>query len=162
MIIQVKNKDTLIIDEFHLKCCVGKNGFNLNKREGDLSTPKGLFSLKKLYFRKDRVGVPECRIKKKIITKGMAWCDEPKHKKYNEEILDFTKKNKESFYRKDHAYDYLITISHNEKKKIGYGSAIFIHLTEDYKPTAGCIALKKKDFEILLILINQKTKIKIS
>jgi L,D-peptidoglycan transpeptidase YkuD (ErfK/YbiS/YcfS/YnhG family) len=41
------------------------------------------------------------------------------------------------------------------------GSAIFIHLTNDYQPTAGCIALKKKDFEVLLNLINQKTKIKI-
>jgi len=41
------------------------------------------------------------------------------------------------------------------------GSAIFIHLTNNYKPTAGCIALKKKDFDILLNLINQKTKIKI-
>ena len=41
------------------------------------------------------------------------------------------------------------------------GSAIFIHLTENYKPTAGCIALKKNDFLILLKLINKKTKIKI-
>ena len=41
------------------------------------------------------------------------------------------------------------------------GSAIFIHLTDNYKPTAGCIALKKSDFDILLNLINQKTKIKI-
>ena len=161
MIIQVKNKDTLTIDAFRFKCCVGKNGFNLNKREGDLTTPRGLFELKKLYFRKDRVGVPECKIEKKIITKNMAWCDDPNHKKYNEEIIDFTKKNKESFYRKDHVYDYLITINHNDKKKIGNGSAIFIHLTENYKPTAGCIALKKKDFEVLLKIINNKTKIRI-
>jgi len=41
------------------------------------------------------------------------------------------------------------------------GSAIFLHLTKDYKPTAGCIALKQKDFEILLKLINKKTMIKI-
>ena len=26
------------------------------------------------------------------------------------------------------------------------GSAIFIHLTKNYKPTAGCIALKKMTF----------------
>ena len=36
-----------------------------------------------------------------------------------------------------------------------------MHLTNDYKPTAGCIALKKNDFEIILKLINQKTKIRI-
>ena len=64
-------------------------------------------------------------------------------------------------YRKDNKYNYLITISHNEKKVHYKGSAIFLHLTDNYKPTAGCIALKKKDFEILLKLINQNTIIKI-
>ena len=65
MIIHVPNKNTLIIDDFKFKCCVGKNGLNFNKKEGDCITPKGLFNLKKLYFRKDRVGIPNCKIKKK-------------------------------------------------------------------------------------------------
>ena len=91
----------------------------------------------------------------------MAWCDDSGHKKYNQEILSFNKKNKEQFYRSDHKYDYLITITHNEKKIPFKGSAIFIHLTDDYEPTAGCVALKKKDFEILLKLINKNTMIKI-
>ena len=57
MIIHVKNKNTLIIDDFKLRCCIGKKGLNSNKKEGDFSTPKGLFRLQKLYFRKDRVGI---------------------------------------------------------------------------------------------------------
>jgi len=161
MIIHVKNKTTLIIDDFNLRCCVGKNGLNINKKEGDYSTPKGLFNLKKLYFREDRVGLVNCKIKKTSITKNMAWCDNSNHKKYNEEIHVYNNKYKEYFYRKDHKYDYLITINHNDKKIPFKGSAIFIHLTDNYKPTSGCIALKKKDFEIVLKLINQKTKIKI-
>ena len=161
MIIHVRNKNTLIIDDFKLKCCIGKNGLKSNKKEGDLSTPKGLYSLKKLYFRKDRVGIPMCMIEKKIIKKNMAWCDDPLHKKYNEEIKTCNKELKENLYRIDHRYDYLISISHNEQKVPYRGSAIFIHLTDNYKPTAGCVALKKKDFEILLKLINKKTKIKI-
>ena len=48
-----------------------------------------------------------------------------------------------------------------KKKLQDKGSAVFIHLTDDYKPTAGCIALRKKDFEILLKLIDKKTKVKI-
>ena len=68
---------------------------------------------------------------------------------------------KENLHRKDHKYDYIISISHNEKKVPNKGSAVFIHLTDDYKPTAGCIALRKKDFEILLKLIDKKTKVKI-
>jgi len=161
MIIHVKNKNTFLIDDFKLKCCIGKNGLNSNKKEGDYSTPKGLFNLKKLYFRKDKVGFVSTKIKKKIITKNIAWCDDPYHQKYNEEIQVFNKKNTENFYRADNKYDYLITINHNDKKTPFKGSAIFIHLTNNYKPTAGCIALKKKDFEIMLKLINQKTKIKI-
>tara|TARA_B110000027_G_scaffold50566_1_gene55263 strand:+ start:39 stop:527 length:489 start_codon:yes stop_codon:yes gene_type:complete len=161
MIIQVPNKNTLIIDDFKFRCCVGKKGIKFNKKEGDYSTPKGLFNLRKLYFRKDRIDIPSCNINKRIIKKDMAWCDDPKHKKYNEEIRTRNKKLKENLYRKDHKYDYIISISHNEGKKAGKGSAIFIHLTNNYAPTAGCIALRKKDFEILLKLINKKTKIKI-
>ena len=161
MIIHVPNKNTLIIDEFRLRCCVGKKGLNSNKKEGDYSTPKGLFNLRKLYFRKDQVGIPSCKLNKKKIKKDMAWCDDSKHQKYNEEIQTKNKNLKESLYRKDHKYDYIISISHNEKKIPNKGSAIFIHLTDDYKPTAGCIALRKKDFEILLKLIDKETRIKI-
>ena len=161
MIIHVKNKDTLIIDDFELRCCVGRNGLNSNKKEGDYSTPKGTFNLRKLYFRKERVGIPKCKIGKKIIKRNMAWCDDPSHKNYNEEIKTYSKKLKENLYRKDHKYDYVISISHNEQKKLNKGSAVFIHLTNNYKPTAGCIALKKNDFEVLLKLIDKKTKIKI-
>ena len=161
MIIHVPNKNTLIIKNFELQCCVGKKGLNSNKREGDYSTPKGVFYLKKLYFRKDRVGVPKCKIYKKVIKKDMAWCDDLKHKKYNEEIQTHNKSVKESLYRKDHKYDFIISINHNERKMPGKGSAIFIHLTNNYKPTAGCVALKRKDFEILIKLIDKNTKIKI-
>tara|TARA_B100000795_G_scaffold267000_1_gene251080 strand:- start:3510 stop:3998 length:489 start_codon:yes stop_codon:yes gene_type:complete len=161
MIIHIKNKNTLIIDDFTLKCCIGKKGFNSKKKEGDYSTPQGLFSLKKLYFRKDRVGTPSCKIQKRIIKKNMAWCDDPSNPKYNNEVPKFNERNKENLYRVDFRYDYLITISHNEKKIPFKGSAIFIHLTKDYKPTAGCIALQKKDFQILIKLINRSTKIKI-
>ena len=97
MIIHVKNKSTLIIDDFQFKCCIGKNGLNYNKKEGDYSTPKGLFKLKKLYFRKDRVGQPKCEIERRIIKKNMAWCDDPKHKKYNEEIKTYSKKKRKTF-----------------------------------------------------------------
>ena len=54
MIIKIKNKDTLIIDEFKLKCSIGKNGISKNKFEGDLSSPKGKFGLGKAFGK----GVP--------------------------------------------------------------------------------------------------------
>ena len=58
MLINIKNKDTLTIDEFTLKCCVGKNGFTKNKFEGDNKTPIGTYKLGSVYYRKDRVNQP--------------------------------------------------------------------------------------------------------
>ena len=64
--------------------------------------------------------------------------------------------------RKNHNYNILIPIEYNFKKPIeNKGSAIFLHLTKNYKKTLGCITLKEKDMIILLKLINKKTKIKI-
>ena len=83
-------------------------------------------------------------------------------KKYNKLIKIEKKIKHEKLKRKDYRYDFLIPIKYNFNRPIvGLGSCIFIHLTRDYKPTAGCIALKQKDFEILLKLINKKTMIKI-
>ena len=56
----------------------------------------------------------------------------------------------------------MIPIKYNFKKPIpSLGSCIFIHLTKNYRPTAGCIALKEKDFLIVLKLIKKNSKIKI-
>ena len=68
----------------------------------------------------------------------------------------------EKLHRNDKKYDLLIPIEYNSKKpKKNKGSAIFIHLTKNYKKTRGCVAIKEKDMLILLKLINKKTKIKI-
>ena len=93
----------------------------------------------------------------------MGWCNDLNSpKKYNKLINTKENIRHEKLMRTDHKYDLLIPIKHNFKKPIlGKGSCIFIHLTKDYKPTAGCIALKKKDFLIMLKLFNKKTKIKI-
>ena len=93
----------------------------------------------------------------------MGWSNDLKNKKYYNKLIKTNKKIKhEKLHRNDYKYDYFITINYNTKKTIlGRGSAIFIHLTKNYYPTAGCIAIKKKDFLILLKLVNKKTKIKI-
>jgi L,D-peptidoglycan transpeptidase YkuD (ErfK/YbiS/YcfS/YnhG family) len=162
MLIHLKNKDTLIVDDFELKCCIGKNGIKRNKIEGDKATPKGIFKIKTLYYRNDKVEKPICKLKIKKIKKINGWCNNPNNYLYNKEIR-INKKNKyEKLYRYDNKYDYLIVIEYNTKKIIpNKGSAIFIHLTNNYKRTAGCIALKKKDFIILAKVIDKKTKIKI-
>ena len=93
----------------------------------------------------------------------MGWCDDINYpKKYNRLVINNIKIKHEKLFRKDNKYDLLIPIKYNSRNPIpGLGSCIFIHLTKNYKPTAGCIALKKKDFLIMLKIINKSTKVKI-
>ncbi len=162
MLIKLKNKEYLIVDEFRFKCSIGKNGLKFKKKEGDKYTPKGIFKIGKVYYRPDRVNKPETRLPLKKITKRMAWCDDPYNKKYNKEVLLNKYIKSEKLYRKSSSYDILIVIEYNTKKTRPFrGSAIFIHITKNYKPTLGCIALKKNDLLVLLKIIKPGAKIKI-
>ena len=164
MTIIIKNKETLIFEDFKFKCCIGKKGTTKDKIEGDIKTPKGIFSLGKVYYRKDRVKKIQSKLKSIPITKFMGWCDDLKNKKRYNKLIKVNKKTKhEKLFRKDAKYDLLIPIKYNYKKRIlGKGSCIFLHLTKNYKPTAGCIAINKNDFLIMLKVIGKKTKIKIT
>ena len=163
MTILVKNKHTLQIDEFKFRCCIGKQGSTREKKEGDKKTPIGTFGIENLYFRKDRKKKPSTLLKCIKIKKNMGWCDDVRFpKKYNKLFKIDKKVKHEKLERKDYRYDFLIPIKYNFNNPIiAMGSCIFIHLTKDYKPTAGCVALKEKDFLILLKLIKKNTKIKI-
>ena len=162
MIIKLKNKDKLIVSSFVFKCSIGKNGLKKNKIEGDKSTPLGTFQLGDLYWRPDRVKKPETSLKCIPITKNMKWCNDENSKFYNKEFTKNIDIKHEKLFRKDYKYNYFILIRYNYKKVVkGKGSAIFIHLTKNYKKTDGCVALKEKDFLILAKIINKKDKIKI-
>ncbi len=141
MIIYLKNKHTLEVDDFKFRCSIGKNGKSKKKEEGDKKTPIGYFEIENLYYRSDRIKKPSTKLKCIKIKKNMGWCDDP---------FDLNK------------YDLFIPIKYNFLKPVKFrGSCIFIHLTSNYKPTLGCVAIKKKDFLIMLKLINKKTKIQI-
>ena len=163
MNITVKKNRLLTMGNYKLKCSIGKSGIKKNKKEGDLATPKGVFGLGYLYYRKDRIRKINTKIKKIVIKKNMGWCDDIKSKKYNKLIKFPFKYNAEKLFRSDNIYDLFIEIKYNQKpiqkKK---GSAIFLHLINTkYKPTAGCVAIAKKDFFKIIKKINYNTKIKI-
>ena len=164
MTIFIKNKHSLQVDEFNFRCCIGKKGSTKNKREGDKKTPKGIFEIGNLYFRKDRREKPLTLLKCISIKKNMGWCDDIRFSnKYNKCIKIEKNIKCERLKRRDYKYDLLIPIKYNFLKPVKFkGSCIFIHLTDNYKPTLGCVAMKKKDFLIMLKLINKKTKIQIT
>jgi len=163
MLITLKNKDTLILGDFTFKCSIGANGVKAKKKEGDRCTPRGIFSLGKLYYRPDRVEKPQTKISTICIRKNMVWCNDVTSHFYNTQIKVNKRIKHEKLFRKDNSYDYLIVINYNTKDiKKEKGSAIFLHLTKTYKNTAGCVAVKKKDLLIILKLISNKSKIKIN
>ena len=163
MNIKIK-KHFLYYKGYKLKCSFGKSGITRSKKEGDLSTPKGIFKLGTLYYRKDRIKLPKCHIEKKIIKKNMGWCDDIRSKKYNQEIRFPFKYRAENLHRKDKIYDIIINIKYNFKPIIKKkGSAIFLHIAEGkFKPTKGCVAIARKDFLKIIPLINKNTKILIN
>ena len=163
MTIFVKNKHTLELDDFKFRCCVGKKGTTTKKKEGDKKTPRGTFEIENLYYRKDRKVRPSTSLKCIEIKNDMGWCNDVNYpNKYNK-LFKIKKKIKhEKLKRKDYKFDFVIPIKYNFKKPItGKGSCIFIHLTKNYKATAGCVALKEKDFLIMIKLIKKNSKIKI-
>jgi len=164
MIIYLKNKQTLKVDDFQFRCAIGKNGKIKKKKEGDKKTPIGRFAIENLYYRPDRIKKPSTKLKCIKIRKNMGWCDDPLDLKNYNKLIKINEKIKcEKLYRKNYNYDLLIPIKYNFLKPIKFkGSCIFIHLTNNYKPTLGCIAMKKKDFLIMIKLISKKTKIQIN
>ena len=157
-------KKLLLYKGYKLKCSIGKSGITNSKKEGDLATPKGIFKLGLLYYRKDRNKSLKSKLKKRTIKKNMGWCDDIKSKKYNQEIHFPFKYGAEKLYRKDKIYDIFVNIKYNHSPILkGKGRAIFLHLTnKKYKATKGCIAIVKKDFLKILPLISNNTKILVS
>ena len=157
------NKNFLTYKDYKVKCAIGKRGIGKKRREGDLITPKGLFKIKKVYFRRDKVRGLETKFSMKAITKNMGWCNDPKSNKYNQLIKYPFAFNAEKLYRNDNIYDIVIVLNFNSRPvKKNKGSAIFLHVAKrKYKPTEGCVAIKKNELKKLLKLITLQTRIKI-
>ena len=147
--------------DLKFKCALGKSGIGKKKIEGDNITPKGIFSIVKIYYRSDRVKKISSKFILIKITEKMVWCDDPNSKKYNQLINLPTNCKYEKLYRKDNVYDLVIVLDYNINPTIkNKGSAIFIHVArQDYKKTAGCIALKKNHLKELVKTIKKNTKV---
>jgi L,D-peptidoglycan transpeptidase YkuD (ErfK/YbiS/YcfS/YnhG family) len=145
------------------KCTLGRAGIGKKKVEGDNITPVGIYKILNVYYRSDRIKKLNTKFKIYQIKKDMGWCDDPKSKKYNQLIKIPSNYNHEKLYRKDNVYDLIVVLDYNKNPTIkNKGSAIFIHLTKNYKiKTAGCIGLKKKNLLKLLSQIKTNIKIKI-
>ena len=159
MNIRLKGKYLYYLN-YKIKCAIGKNGITKNKKEGDLKTPSGIFKIKKIFYRKDRIKI-KTLLKKKYIKKNIGWCDDPVSKYYNREIKFPFKDSAEKLWRKDNIYDLIIILNYNLNPIVkNKGSAIFLHICKkNYAPTKGCVAINKRDMKNLIVNIKNNTKL---
>ena len=154
-------KNYLIFQNYKVKCAIGKRGINIKKKEGDLITPKGTFKIKKLLYRRDKIGAINTNLKKTVIKKNMGWCNDIASKDYNKLISFPFKFTAEKLYRKDNIYDLILVLNYNMNPiKKGKGSAIFIHVAKNnFKATEGCVALKKNNLKRIVKKLNKNIKV---
>lgn len=128
-------------------CALGKGGLiaAADKREGDGASPLGVWPIRRVLYRADRLPAPETALAAQAIAPDDGWCDAPEDPAYNRPVRHPYPASAERLWREDHVYDIVVVLGHNDDPvQAGRGSAIFWHLArEDYRPTEGCVAIAR-------------------
>ena len=142
------------IDGKEVRCALGRGGVvaGADKREGDGSSPAGLWPIRRVLYRPDRGPAPRTALPTAPIGPDDGWCDDPADAHYNRPVSHPYPASAEHLWRQDSVYDIVLVLGHNDDPVVpGRGSAIFLHLAQpDYGPTEGCVALARDDLERLL------------
>jgi len=151
----------LVAGPLALPVALGRAGIKANKREGDGATPRGVFRLKRLWWRADRHPRPATLLPVQRIGPEDGWCEDPKDRRYNRPVKRSAQSNADRLMRGDQLYDLIVEIDHNTRPRVaGRGSAVFIHVARPgFAPTAGCIALKLASLRRLLGRVGPYTRI---
>ncbi|MFM1816449.1 MAG: hypothetical protein RLZ98_3144 [Pseudomonadota bacterium] len=125
-------------------CALGRGGSAARKREGDGATPRGRFSIERVFYRADRCNRPKTGLPVKQINFDDGWCDAAGDRNYNRQVKLPYAARSEVLWREDVLYDIVVVLGYNLRPRSqGRGSAIFMHVArQDYSPTEGCIALR--------------------
>ncbi|HEY0836451.1 MAG TPA: L,D-transpeptidase family protein, partial [Azospirillum sp.] len=121
-------------------------------REGDGATPVGVWALRRVLWRPDRLARPDTALPTRPIAPDDGWCDDPADPAYNRPVTRPYPAGHESLWRDDSVYDIIVVLGHNDDPVVpGLGSAVFLHVARpDWEPTAGCVALELADLLRLL------------
>lgn len=144
-----------------LPVALGRGGIKANKREGDGATPRGIFRLKRLWWRNGRHPRPATLLPVTRIAPDDGWCEDPSDRHYNQRIKVPEESKGDRLARLDNLYDFIIELEHNTRPRIaGRGSAVFIHVARPgFAPTAGCVALNINTLRRLLTRLGPHTRI---
>lgn len=145
-------------------CALGRSGRRALKREGDGASPIGHFALREAYYRADRLGLrPMVGLDLSPLRSSDGWCDAPCDRNYNRKVSHPYPASAEEMWRKDELYDLLVVLGYNDRPRIaGRGSAVFMHVASDgWKPTEGCVALKREHLQRLLRVLRPDARLTI-
>jgi len=147
--------------DHRVRCALGRGGIVDNKREGDGAAPRGVFPLRQVMYRPDRLEKPRTALPVRAIGAKDGWCDDPESPLYNTLVSLPCEAAHEILWRQDDAYDILVVVGYNDNPPVrGRGSAIFIHIAgTGYKNTEGCIALNMDDLEMLIGDCDDQTRL---
>ena len=159
----VSRETLLTFGDKTYRCAVGRNGFSEHKREGDLCTPVGIFPLRTVYYRTDKLPPMQTRLTHAEITPDLGWCDAPGDPAYNQIVKLPYAASHETLWREDDVYDVVVPLGYNDDPVLpGLGSAIFLHVARaDYSPTEGCVALALPDLLEILYNVTPDSQIEI-
>lgn len=136
------------------RCALGRSGVTpaSAKVEGDGASPLGLWPMRQVFWRPDRLPHPETALPADPLLREAGWCDDPASLLYNCPVLLPFEASHEKLWREDHVYDLIVVLGYNDAPIIaGKGSAVFLHLARpDYAPTEGCVACALPDLLALL------------
>jgi L,D-peptidoglycan transpeptidase YkuD (ErfK/YbiS/YcfS/YnhG family) len=149
---RARSQGKLCLDTLNLRCALGRGGRRPKQREGDGITPLGLWRVREVLYRADRLPRPRTALPVRVIRSRDGWCDAASDRNYNRPVPLPYPASHERLWREDGLYDVVIVLGYNDRpRSLGRGSAIFMHLVRpDYAPTAGCIALSRGDMLKLL------------
>lgn len=153
----------LCMGDFAMRCAVGRGGVAIKGREGDGITPIGVWPLREVFYRPDRLPRPETRLPVRAMRPDDGWCESPDDPDYNRHVRLPHRAAAESMWRDDHLYDVVVVIGFNDDPVVpNQGSAIFLHLCRaNYEPTAGCVAVPLEDIGRILALATPGSRIRI-
>ena len=139
----------LVGEGLAMNCAYGKSGMidASVKAEGDGASPVGLWAMKRVFWRPDRLARPQTGLTTVPLRPHDGWCDAPNDPMYNRPVRLPYPASCERLWREDPVYDVIVELDHNSAPVIpGAGSAIFFHLAhDDYRSSEGCIAVSKSD-----------------
>lgn len=138
--------------EHTIDCALGKAGITGSKTEGDHATPVGMFPLRRLLYRSDRLNRPDTRLPAMAIRPNLGWCDDVASPAYNRLVRRPCPWRHETLWREDCLYDLVVVLGHNDAPPVpAMGSAVFLHVAADnLAPTEGCVAIPTSNLIALI------------